>query len=247
MAEIGSSSGTSYPTTLDTNTNLEVDSPSASKTLARAAVPNDLGAIAVAVETTLGTTPQGTAADVKTYLQVEHNTDGTHKWIHDAKTSTTDVNTTVSETDLYSKSIIAGTLSTNHALRLTAFLDIRNDTGVARTATIKVKFGTTTLYTSPATSFNDAGTARYHMLLLVDLQATGATNTQASMVRYFISNSAVADAVTSAFNTNSQIGRHYSITEDTTSAKTLSVTVTLSASDATLSCRCVGARLEWMT
>lgn len=78
MSEIGSGSGSSYPTSLDTDSTVEVNSPSASKTKARAEVINDLGACVVAVETTLGTSPQGTKADVKTFLQTQHNADGTH-------------------------------------------------------------------------------------------------------------------------------------------------------------------------
>ena len=79
MSELGSGSGSSYPGSLDTDSTVEVDSPSASKTLARAAVPNDLAAAVVAIETELGTDPAGTKTDVKTFLQVDHNTDGTEK------------------------------------------------------------------------------------------------------------------------------------------------------------------------
>lgn len=79
MAELGAGNGSDYPGTVDTDNSLEVDSPNAGKTLARAAVPNDLAAAIIAIETELGTDPAGTLADVKTYLQTEHNTDGTHK------------------------------------------------------------------------------------------------------------------------------------------------------------------------
>src|SRR3990167_4943349 len=61
MSELGSGSGSSYPGSLDTDSTVEVDSPSASKTLARIAVPNDLAAAIVAIETELGTDPAGTA------------------------------------------------------------------------------------------------------------------------------------------------------------------------------------------
>jgi len=79
MAELGAGTGSSYPASIDTDDSPEVDSPSASKTTVRAAVPNDLAAAIVAVETTLGVNPQGTKADVKTFLQVEHDTGGQHK------------------------------------------------------------------------------------------------------------------------------------------------------------------------
>jgi hypothetical protein len=79
MSELGAGSGTSYPTGIDTDNTIEVNSPSTNKTKARAEVPNDLAAAIVAIETELGTSPSGTAADVKTFLQVQHNTTGTHK------------------------------------------------------------------------------------------------------------------------------------------------------------------------
>jgi len=74
MAELGSGNGTDYPSALDTDNTLEVDG----STLVRADVPNDLGAAIVAIENELGTNPSGTVADVKSYLQIEHNTNGTH-------------------------------------------------------------------------------------------------------------------------------------------------------------------------
>jgi hypothetical protein len=81
MAEIGAGGGSGYPGALDTNSTLEVDS----STLARADVPNDLAAALIAVQTELGTDPAGTKTDVKTFLQLEHQTDGTH-WRRSAKT-----------------------------------------------------------------------------------------------------------------------------------------------------------------
>lgn len=79
MAELGSGSGSSYPGALDTDATLEVNSPSAGKTKARADVPNDLAAAIIALQTELGTDPAGTLTNVKTYLQTEHETTGAHK------------------------------------------------------------------------------------------------------------------------------------------------------------------------
>ena len=88
MAEIGAGSGSGYPGALDTNSTLEVDG----STLARADVPNDIAAAVVAIETELGTDPAGTKTDVKTFLQVSHQTDGTH-WRRSAKTDNYTVTT----------------------------------------------------------------------------------------------------------------------------------------------------------
>ena len=78
MAQLFSGNGTSYPGAIDTAL-LEVNSPAAGKTKARAAVPNDLAAAILAIQNELGTDPAGSLANVKTFLQTEHNTDGTHK------------------------------------------------------------------------------------------------------------------------------------------------------------------------
>ena len=77
MSELGSGNGTSYPSALDVDNTVEVDS----STTARADVPNDLAAAVIAVQTELGTDPAGSMTDIKTYLQTEHNTNGTHKKI----------------------------------------------------------------------------------------------------------------------------------------------------------------------
>mgnify|MGYP001600421189 CR=1 FL=1 len=78
MAEIGAGTGTGYPAALDTDTSVEINNPLSGRTKARAEVINDLSAAVVAIETELGTAPSGTKTDVKTYLQTEHETDGTH-------------------------------------------------------------------------------------------------------------------------------------------------------------------------
>lgn len=79
MAEIGNGSGSNYPASLDTDSTQEVNTPNAGRTKARAEVVNDLASAIIAVQTELGTDPAGSLTDVKTYLQTEHNADGTHK------------------------------------------------------------------------------------------------------------------------------------------------------------------------
>lgn len=73
MAELGSGNGSDYPSSLDTDNTKESTS-----TLARSDVPNDSNAAIIAIETELGVDPAGTKNDVKTFLQVEHNTNGKH-------------------------------------------------------------------------------------------------------------------------------------------------------------------------
>jgi hypothetical protein len=73
MSVLGSGNGTSYPNAVDTYVD-ETDEV----TLARANIPNDLYRANVALQTEVGPNARGTKADVKTFLQTEHNTDGTH-------------------------------------------------------------------------------------------------------------------------------------------------------------------------
>jgi len=64
LSEIGAGSGTGYPSALDSNNILEYDKESAEKTLVRSDVVNDIAAAIVAIQTALGTNPEGNAGDV---------------------------------------------------------------------------------------------------------------------------------------------------------------------------------------
>ena len=79
MAEIGNGLGSGYPGSLDTNTAIEVDAPSAAKTKAKAAIVNDLASAILAIETELGVDPAGSQATVVARINQEHIADGTHK------------------------------------------------------------------------------------------------------------------------------------------------------------------------
>ena len=105
MAELGAGGGSGYPAALDSNTSLEVDSG----TLARADVPNDLAAAVVAVQTELGTDPAGTKTNVKTFLQIEHQTDGTH-WRKSNKTASYAVLTSDNMT-LFEANTVGGSIT----------------------------------------------------------------------------------------------------------------------------------------
>lgn len=77
MAELGDGNGTGYPAALDTDTTQE-----SASLIARQEVPNDIAAAIVAVETELGTLPQGTVDDLRTRLAVALENDGTVKHSH---------------------------------------------------------------------------------------------------------------------------------------------------------------------
>ena len=88
MSEIGLGSGTSFPGAIDFDNTPEVNSPAAGKTKPRAELFYDIIRAILAVQTELGTDPAGTLTDVKTFLQLEHNANGTHKVLSDAYLST---------------------------------------------------------------------------------------------------------------------------------------------------------------
>src|SRR3989304_2194470 len=82
MGEIGSGNNSSYPGELDTNSIPEVNSPAVGKTKARKEPIEDLTDAMIKIETALGTDPAGSLTNVKTFLQTQHQTDGTHKNTH---------------------------------------------------------------------------------------------------------------------------------------------------------------------
>jgi hypothetical protein len=77
MSEIGSGSGTSFPTALDTDNTTEVASPNTGKTKITAARANDVGAAIVATETEIGIRGAATA-DVRSTINLEHVATGAH-------------------------------------------------------------------------------------------------------------------------------------------------------------------------
>jgi hypothetical protein len=71
VGEIGAGSGSSYPATLDTDTVQETATD-----YARIAVPNDLAAAIIAIETELGVDPAGSFATVVARLNQISNATG---------------------------------------------------------------------------------------------------------------------------------------------------------------------------
>jgi hypothetical protein len=101
----------------------------------------------------------------------------------DKVTADTTVGNTGTETTIYTKSIVGGTLSTNNALRLTMQMKISLDSDVSlgshQSLALRFKYGATTLVTDtisgPATG---SAITNKGLILVVDLSADGATNAQ---------------------------------------------------------------------
>ncbi len=140
MAEIGSGSCSSYPTTLDTDATKETNAD-----IARKDVPNDLAACIVAVETELGALPKGSFASVAAKLAKM------------PRVCNIDVaavgNVGAGEDDLVSEALTAALLASNgHAVRITAWGTMAANANVK---TLKLYFGATALVTV-SYGFNDA-------------------------------------------------------------------------------------------
>lgn len=81
MADLGSGNASDYPTSLDTDPTPEVGTNNTNH------LPIvSLSSAVIAIQTELGTDVAGSSTNLKTRLAVEHNNDGTHKFIEGSDT-----------------------------------------------------------------------------------------------------------------------------------------------------------------
>lgn len=149
----------------------------------------------------------------------------------DVVTAETSVTDTTTETTVYTFEVPANTLSTNNLLRLRIGFYYLNNSGANKRATVKVKYGATTMVTCQTDLLEDSASARYGYID-VALKGDGATNAQeAVMIGLGLRSSSgtidVGDIVT-----------HFAVSgggtaaEDSTGALNLVVTVTHDAAHA---------------
>ncbi|MGE0680765.1 MAG: hypothetical protein AB7P69_07635 [Candidatus Binatia bacterium] len=172
----------------------------------------------------------------------------------DRVTSTVDIVNDASEQALYSKSIAANVLSTNRLVRLSLLGDYQNESGAVRTLQIKVKLGSTTLFddvTGNISSSSGGANARRPFCVKLIVGNKGATNSQIANGEFWLGSRVAATAGIGdlanaiGIDNDSYIAPFAgSAAEDTTSAKTFSVTVQHSATATTLSVRRLLAFLE---
>jgi len=159
----------------------------------------------------------------------------------DRQVTTADVSNSTSETAIYSFSVPGGNLSTNGQLILSLIGDYLNDTGGGSTLTINVKYGATTI---GAFSLGSIAQNAGRRSLQVDCMISAANATNAERSRCRVSLGAVATATgTGAAPGVTQEAVHNSITEDSTVAKTLQVTVTHGTISSNISGRALGVLL----
>lgn len=173
--ELGGGAGSSFPGALDTDNSLEVDAPNAGKTKARAAVPNDLAAAIVSVQTELGTDPAGTLTNVKTFLQTEHNTNGTHV-ANIAKLNVANVFT--AKLTITENSGIADQVTINGTGANGVNLKLSGDGAGAKSKTIRVKDAKFAIvndaYTAEIVTWDDTGKQTAGIVPLARLSAADA-------------------------------------------------------------------------
>lgn len=143
--------------------------------------------------------------------------------LYDRANSDTTVGNTTTETTLYSKSVTANDLAATGGLRLTMTGTWLNNSGSGKTLTLRVKFGATTIFSYGFTLSSNSSTGRFE--IGVTLFNT-ATNAQVANI--------VAQYFRSGGSTTLVDGYRNKTTaaEDTTAAKTLSVTVQWDAAHA---------------
>jgi hypothetical protein len=153
---------------------------------------------------------------------------------------------TIAETSLYSVIVKAGALGPNGGVRVTIFGAYQNNSGVAATFTLRVKFGGATRYEDVSVSLATSAVVRPFRLVLVLMNAN-ATNSQNLNGELRIGNIAAAviglgDLATAPTGDAAFAAR--AIPVDTTLQQTLEVTIQHSAANANLSITRDGAVAE---
>lgn len=167
----------------------------------------------------------------------------------DRSTTDVDVVNTLSETAIHSVTIPANKLGTDKGVRLTILGDILNNSGANRNFTIKVKYGTTTLYEDTTATPLGADSARRAFFMSLTLSAKGATNSQLLCGLATISNRGAATTGTGKVDIMTNLNGFCltlegTAAEDSTSAQTLQVTITWPTAHSSLSWRKRYAVLE---
>lgn len=152
----------------------------------------------------------------------------------DKSTTEQIITNTTTPTSVYSFSVPGGTLSTNKTLRFTLTGYYNNTSGGNSTLAVTGVYGATT-FAGPA-SFTNFGNATVGpVTLVILLNANGATNSQRAVttVQMVPSTTTVAAAVFTATMQSAQ-AFHDALAEDSTAAKTFTITITHGTANAAI-------------
>lgn len=145
------------------------------------------------------------------------------------------IGNTAAETSLYSFSVPANALSTLGKLRLQAMGEYLNNTGVARSIQIKVKFGGVTIFDDVTPTFAASATSRPFLLDLL-LANLSLTNSQFFHGVLYVGTLAATVAGIGDAGTDPPLNATIagSASADTTSAQTLDITISHPVASASL-------------
>ena len=171
-------------------------------------------------------TGQGTVSSILRYLDTFRNSIerllDERVRVLDRSGATVTVTNSVAITNLYTFSVLGGTLETTKRLRLTLIGDYLNNDGAARDLTLRVLLGGTVVLTTGAVSVtNDA--ARRIVRVQCEIAANDATNAQAAAGT--VSLGAVDTVGGNAPTYTDRLGGHTALTKDTQTDLTLAVDV----------------------
>lgn len=153
--------------------------------------------------------------------------------------ATTSISNSTTETTLFTYSIPADTLGTNHAIRLNSPIQAINTTGGAVNLTLRVKFGATTLITAVVSILNAAGGYRIDIKGLIF--AKGATNAQVSRILFGV-HSATTDGTAGVSQDTS--ATYESVAEDSTVSKDLVITAQWASASVNATAYCNNSIVE---
>lgn len=160
-------------------------------------------------------------------------------------TTTTTVSSTTSETNLFSTTLLGGTIGANRVLRFSGFGDVLNTTGGNVTFTFRIKLGGTTILAPAAFT---VGTGQNRAALRIDFEiwnrnsessqhwygglliTDGSTDSTAGTMRVPFTNGSVAGSNASAV--------------DTSTDQTLAITVQMGTSSASAAARLYKSLIE---
>lgn len=141
-------------------------------------------------------------------------------------TTKTDVNNTVSETDLFSYTVPANTLGTGNAIKLDGRFYAYNNTGVQRNFTFKLYYGSTSVTLGSALPMGATTTRMVN--IRGSVAANGATGAQ------------ILEGARYTSNNYPGLGEDQSVAEDSTTALVFKVTITMDAASAD-----IGVKQVW--
>lgn len=151
---------------------------------------------------------------------------------------------TVAETSIFSYSVPGGTLGTTRMLRLTMIAGYNNNSGANRNITIRLKYGATTLVTLGINGVPASASTRFFKLEAL-LTANNATNLQVGTLRVMVGGAGQGNIATDLTSVDPAIFENLAdAPEDSTAAKTLTVTAEHSFAHAALTLAAHARHLE---